>query len=109
MNKQDFASTFELLAHVDRIKPDLIYTYRNLHSKAWKYPHSLGEHLDVLIQKTDSAVFILPHPEAGYAMQHSMQNRDVVMALTDHLSNDPALINYAVRFTQKNGPLHLGI
>lgn len=93
--------------HVERIKPDLIYNYRNLHSKAWKYPHSLGEHLDVLIQKTDSAIFILPHPEAGYAMEHSMQDCDVVMALTDHLSNDHVLVNYAVRFTQDKGILHL--
>ena len=107
LNKDDFLSTSELLGAVDSLKPDLIFTYRNMHSQAWKYPHSLGEHLDVLIQKTASPIFILPHPEAGYAMNHTMKNCDVVMALTDHLSNDHELVNYAVRFTQNKGTLYL--
>ncbi len=104
----DFVTTSELLDAVAEIKPDIIFTYRNMHSTAWKHPHSLGEHLDVLIQKTDSPIFILPHPDAGYAMDHAMENRDVVMALTDHLSNDHALVNYAVCFTQSKGALYLG-
>ncbi len=103
----DFFTTPELLDAVAEIKPDIIFTYRNLYSTAWKHPHSLGEHLDVLIQKTDSPIFILPHPEAGYAMDHAMENRDVVMALTDHLSNDHALVNHAVCFTQDKGTLYL--
>ncbi len=108
LTKHDYSNTRELLDHVDEIKPELIFTYRNLQSDAWKYPHSLGEYLDVLIQKTPSPVFILPHPEAGYAMDHTMKNCDVVMALTDQLSNDHELVNYAVGFTQKNGVLYLG-
>lgn len=104
----DFLTTSELLDAVSDIKPDIIFTYRNIYSTAWKHPHSLGEHLDVLIQKTDSPIFILPHPDAGYAMDHAMENRDVVMALTDHLSNDHALVNHAVCFTQDKGRLYLG-
>ena len=108
LSQNDFNSTEELLSQVKRIQPDLIFTYRNLHSKAWKFPHSLGEHLDVLIQQTSVPIFILPHPHADYALDHSMQNCDVVMALTDHLSNDHDLVNHAIRFTQKEGVLYLG-
>ncbi|VAW72480.1 hypothetical protein MNBD_GAMMA10-582 [hydrothermal vent metagenome] len=108
LGKGDFLTTSELLDGVEKIKPDLIFTYRNMYSKAWQHPHSLGEHLDVLIQKTDAPVFILPHPQADYAMEHTMKNCDVVMALTDHLSNDHDLVNHAVRFTQDKGVLHLG-
>ncbi|VAW67573.1 hypothetical protein MNBD_GAMMA09-2282 [hydrothermal vent metagenome] len=108
LNKDDFFSTSELLNAVEALKPDLIFTYRNMHSEAWKYPHSLGEHLDVLIQKTDVPVFIMPHPTAGYAHDHAMKNCDVVMALTDHLSNDHELVNHAVYFTQNKGTLYLG-
>ncbi len=107
LSKHDFSTTSDLLQHIERIQPDLIFTYRNLHSMAWKFPHSLGEHLDVLIQKTDIPVFILPHPQAGYAMDHTLQDCDVVMALTDHLSNDHRLVNYALNFTQKHGILYL--
>ena len=107
LNKADFSSTQELLEIVERIKPDLIFTYRNLHSQAWKYPHSLGEYLDVLIQKTKTPVFVLPHPLADYALDYAMKDCDVVMALTDHLSNDHDLVNHAIEFTQNNGTLYL--
>jgi hypothetical protein len=107
LNKADFSSTQNLLEAVARISPDLIFTYRNLHSQAWKHPHSLGEHLDVLIQKTETPVFILPHPDAGYALDYVMKDCDVVMALTDHLSNDHDLVNHAVEFTQDKGSLYL--
>ena len=40
----------ELLAVVERHKPDLVVTYRHLRSDAWKWPFSLGEYLDVLTQ-----------------------------------------------------------
>ena len=106
-NKDDFSTTQGLLKIVDDHSPDLIFSYRNLHSRAWKYPHSLGEYLDVLIQKTDVPVFIIPHPQAGYALDHAMQDCNRIMALTDHLSNDHDLVNHAVHFTQQKGRLYL--
>jgi len=107
INKDNFSSTHDLLDIVKEINPDLIFTYRNLHSQAWKYPHSLGEHLDVLIQKTSIPVFILPHPNADYAVDHAMKDCNTVMALTDHLSNDHTLVNHAVSFTENDGTLYL--
>lgn len=104
---RDFKSTSDVLKLVKKHKPDLVCTYRNLHSDAWKYPHSLGEHVDVLIQATDIPVCLLPHPKAGRAEQHALQDTNRVMALTDHLAEDHNLVNFAVRFTQNKGRLYL--
>ena len=105
--KEDFTSTHDLLEITNKINPDFIVTYRNLHSEAWRYPYSLGEHLDVLIQKTDTSVLIVPHPSKTYADDHTLENADKVIALTDRLSSDNSLVNTAVRFTNKNGELTL--
>lgn len=102
-----FQTTGDLLELVGRKSPDLIVTYRNLHSRAWRFPHSLGEHLDVLVQKTLIPVLVLPHPGADYASDHALESTGEVMVMTDHLSNDHKLVNHAVRFTQPGGKLHL--
>ena len=107
LGEGDFATTSELLEHVDQKSPDLICSYRNLFSADWQYPHSLGSNLDVLIQKTDVPVLVLPHPAAGYTTDHALENTDTVMAITDHLSNDHRLVNYAVRFAQVEGTVFL--
>ncbi len=103
----DFTTTEDLLERVDGYALDLICSYRNLHSGAWRFPHSLGEHLDVLIQKTTIPVLILPHPKAGYAADHAMQDTREVMVVTDMVAINHDLINYAVRLTQPGGTLFL--
>ena len=107
LSKDDFRTTNELLTIVEQHCPDLIFTYRNLFSQAWQHPHSLGEHLDVLVQMTKIPVVVVPHPEAGFAYKHAMMNTDVVMVVTDHLSNDHNLVNYGLRFTEDDGKLFL--
>ena len=107
LSKEDFHDTVTLLSLVDAYQPDLIFTYRNLHSAAWRYPHSLGEFLDVLVNKTQAPVVVVPHPESEQVQQHAMKNTDSVMLITDHLTNDHDLINYAARFTQNKGKLIL--
>ena len=87
--------------------PDLICTYRNLHSRAWKYRHSLGEHLDVLLQQTEAPVLVMPHPEAGFAHADRLQGTDVVMVMTGQLANSHTLVNHAVSFTAPGGELYL--
>ena len=103
----DFTTTEELLDLVDGYALDLICSYRNLHSGAWQYPHSLGEHLDVLIQKTAIPVLILPHPCAGYIAKHAMQDTREVMVVSDMVAINHDLINYAVRLTNPTGTLFL--
>ncbi|NOZ40938.1 MAG: hypothetical protein GXP24_12035 [Planctomycetes bacterium] len=102
----------ELLAIVAEKKVEMLVTYRNLHSDAWSWPHSLGDAVDVLTQITDIPVLLIPNPkeldpQAGADYGKQMQNTDVVMAITDHLAGDHRLVNSAVALTQPGGKLIL--
>lgn len=99
----DFDNVKALLDQVEAYRPDLIISWRHLQSDAWKWPFSLGEYLDVLVQATTSPVIILPHPDAGHALPHSIQDTDRVMAMTDHLAGDSRLVNAALAFTHAGG------
>ncbi len=99
----DFGSVGRLLEQVEAAAPDLIVTYRHLHSNAWQWPHGLGEYLDVLTQATDIPVLVLPHPDAERALPHTIANTDCVMAITDHLTADARLVDYALRLTASSG------
>ncbi len=102
-----YSSTLDLLKLLEDRAVDLICCYRNLHSQAWQHPHSLGSHLDVLIQKTSTPVMVLPHPQAGYAYQHAYDGIRQVLAMTDHMTDDDRLVSYAAKFTASHGHLHL--
>lgn len=107
VGRNDYKTTGDLLELLSGYGPDLICTYRNLHSDAWRFPHSLGEHLDVMLQKTDIPVMVLPHPSAGDRSEHALQDTTDVMVVTDmHAANDD-LINYAAAFTDPAGRLYL--
>lgn len=97
----------ELLAIVDEKKAELLVTYRNLHSDAWSWPHSLGDAVDVLTQITDVPVLLIPNPKEDPDYGDQLQNTDVVMAITDHLAGDHRLVNYAVAITQPGGKVVL--
>lgn len=103
----EFTTTEDLLNLVAGYELDMICSYRNLHSNAWQFPHSLGAHLDVLIQQTDVPVLILPHPKADYIADHAMHNTMDVMVVTDLVAINHDLINYAVRLTLPRGTLFL--
>ncbi len=98
-------SVGDLLNLVEQQRPDLICTYRHLHSGAWKWPYGLGEHLDVLTQVTTTPVLVLPRPEDAEAFE-SVGDTNAVMAMTSHLMGDHRLINYAARFTEPGGTLY---
>ncbi len=98
-----FGSVQALLEGIEERKPDLIVTYRHLHSGAWQWAHGLGEYLDVMTQATSAPVLVLPHPDADRALPHSIKDTDRVMAITNHLTGDNRLVNMAVRFTEPGG------
>ena len=100
-----YGNVSELLSIVERDEPDLVCTYRNLKSSAWRWPYSLGEYLDVLAQIAPCPVLVAPHPEAGRAYDHALVNTDVVMAVTNHLTGDARLVDAAVHFTATDGLL----
>lgn len=88
-------------------KPDLVITYRNLHSVAWKWPHSLGDHVDVLTQAAKPPVLLLPRPEIIADDPSLLQNTNRVMAMTDHLTGDSQLVTFAAMLTEPGGTLVL--
>jgi nucleotide-binding universal stress UspA family protein len=103
LGAEDFQSVGELLDQVEEQAPDLIVTYRHLRSNAWHWPHGMGEFLDVLTQATRIPVLVLPHPEAARALPHAVSNTDCVMAITDHLTADARLVDFALGFTAPSG------
>ncbi len=103
----EFATVKELLNLVESRKPGLIVTYRHLHSEAWRWPYSLGEHLDVLIQESAPPVGILPHPDREGVPERTLKNTDSVMVINSHLVGEDALVNHAASLTAIGGTLHL--
>ena len=107
-----FRNAEDLLELVEQESPDLVCTYRTLHSSTWKWRHSLGEHIDVLTQVARPPVLLLPHPDSGEVLETALtrrsdKGRSVVMAMTDHLTGDHRLVNFALLFTGPEGELHL--
>ncbi len=102
-----FASVGELLAALEARSPDLVVTYRHLHSGAWHWPYSLGGYLDVMTQATTIPVLVLPHPEAAGAPPHALDHTDQVLAITDHLTGDGRIVNTALAFTSAGGTCRL--
>ncbi len=100
-------SVGELLRVVEEEKADLIVTYRSLYSESWRWPYSLGEHLDVLTQATTTPVLVLPRPDREAYWQQDGLNTSSVMAITDHLNGDADLVRWAARFTGEDGLLTL--
>lgn len=94
-----------LLERVEAAAPDLIVTYRNLGTEAWRYPWSLGVHLDVLTQATTTPVLVVPHPKDEPAQTLTPINE--VMVVTDHLTGDDRLVNHALRYLGADGTLVL--
>jgi len=97
----------EVLDAVERAKPDLVVTYRDLHGSAGEWPHSLGRHVDVLTQATSTPVLVLPHPGRADMPGHTLKDTDRVMAVTDHLAGDHRLVSHAAHFTRDGGTLFL--
>jgi len=104
-----FTSAKDLLDLVEAQRPDLIASYRCLHSEAWRWAFTLGAHIDVLTQSTTTPVLLMPHPDdSGEAAgSESTVKTDRVMAVTDHLTGDEHLVNAALAFTEPSGTLFL--
>lgn len=94
-----------LLEAVQNHRPDLVCTYRNLHSGSFRWPYTLGDHAAVLTQVTDAPVLLLPRPDDD--LDEALKNTDRVMAITDHLAGDARLVDHALAFTRPGGTLTL--
>ncbi len=101
----DYDSVGSLLKAIEATQSDLIVTYRNLKTIDWKWHNTLGGFVDVLVQATPSPVLLLPHP-LEYPDLKPERAQDV-MALTDHMTGDDRLVNWAAAVTQPGGKLFL--
>ena len=97
----------ELLEVVEQEQPDLICTYRSLYSEGWRWPFSLGEHLDVLTQAVATPVLVMPRPDQETYWQDEPSGAKTVMALTDHLAGDRELVDWALTMVDEEGTLIL--
>lgn len=97
----------ELLEVVEAEQPDLICAYRSLYSEGWRWPFSLGEHLDVLTQATTTPVLVLPRPDREAFWGRDDLGTHSVMAITDHLEGDSELVCWAVASAARDGVLCL--
>jgi len=102
----EYDSVPALLELVEAERPGLICTYRHLHSDSWQWPYTLGEYIDVLTQVTSTPIMVVPHPERQPEVG-AVRGTKVVMAMTDHMMGDHALVNWAARFTAEGGRLVL--
>ncbi|QDU65982.1 hypothetical protein [Engelhardtia mirabilis] len=104
----DFRTLEGLLENVAEAAPDLVCTYRNLGSEAWRFPHSLGEHVDVLTQVAPSPVLLMPHPAAGRAREGAgTRTPRRTMALSGHLTGEADLVDWAASLCAPGGQLIL--
>ena len=103
----DFSTIEECLELIAVGKPDLICTYRGLHSDCWRWGQSLGSYLEVLTQTVSVPVLVFPHPAAAETLSAAEAGCRHVMAMTDHLAGDSRLVNAALFFTPAQGTLHL--
>lgn len=103
----DFSSIEQCLGLIEEAKPDLVCTYRGLHSDCWRWGHSLGSYVEVLTQGIITPVLVFPHPGSREALSAASGECTRVMAMTDHLAGDSRLVNAALFFTPAGGVLHL--
>jgi hypothetical protein len=97
----------ELLALVETHRPDLVCAYRNLHGRARNFPFSLGSHVDVLSQATQTPVLILPIPTDEGRLAPTCEGTARVMVIVDHMADSDRLVSIGVRLTEKRGDLFL--
>lgn len=111
-----YSGVDELLEIIREFEPDLICTYRSLHSQAWRWSYTLGRYVDILAQETSVPVLLLPHPRQEHEAPESFPHGPptygedgtaTVMAMTDHLTGDHQLLQWAVHFTRSGGTLQL--
>jgi len=103
----EYAGVGELLERENELDPDLIVSYRNLKSRGWRWPFSLGSFLNVLTQKTQTPVLVVPNPHEVPDLSWQDSDTDSVMVIADHLTGDDALVNWGVRLTREGGRLWL--
>jgi len=101
-----YGAVDDLLGIIETREPDLIVTYRNLHTSSRKPKFSLGTYLDELTQNTRIPVLVLPSDETGRLIDPPPSTR-CVLVVADHLTGDGRLVDVGARLTSAGGTLVL--
>ena len=104
--KEDLSSVREMLARVEKTKPDLIVAYRHLFEVDQDLPHSLGTFADMLTQATSSPVLLLPPPSHS-AFASATDDTDRILVVTNHIVGAHGLVSWGLRMVEKGGRLTL--
>lgn len=102
------ATVASLLDLIEKKRPDLICTYRNVHGPARDFPFSLGAYVDVLCQATTTPLLLVPTPDDDDRLPATCRATTHVMVLTDALTGNDSLVRYGVRMVEPTGTLILG-
>lgn len=94
-----------MVEELNKLNPDLIITYRDLHEHGSDYAYSLGDHVEVLTQMVSTPILLLPDPSHWSLDRIKPPSR--VMVLTDHLIEHPQLIDAALTLLSDPGELTL--
>lgn len=96
---EDWTDVPSLLARIDAIRPQLLIAHRNLLADK-ELHHSVGTIVDTLTQKLEQPVLLLPEDTP-------LREATRVMVVTDHLTGDDRLVNWAIHVTPDEGTLLL--
>lgn len=96
-----------LLELIERTRPDLICTYRNVVGPARDFPFSLGSYVDVLAQATTTPLLLAPAPDEQDRLPASCRDTQHVMVLTDALTGHDGIVHYGAKFVDPAGTLVL--
>ncbi len=101
----DVKEVADLLDRVRRNPPSIVVCYRHILGQGSKLPYSLGSSVDTLTQATDVPVLLLPRPQGDEFRLPATTSR--VMVVTDHLTGDDHLVNWAAHLCNDDGTLFL--
>jgi len=107
----DFPQLPALVARIEAERPGLIVASRNLGEHPRFPDNSLGTYVDNLTQATDVPVLVLPvrrdDDEGARELVEQLRGTERVLVVTDHLTEDPALIRWGAELTLPEGRLFL--
>lgn len=103
----DFETIDDAMWKIETTGASIVCLYRNLKTRATRYPFTLGTFVDVVTQASAVPVLLLPRPDLEQGLDAIPDNTDRVMAITDHLTGDHHLVSMAAAVTQPNGTLYL--
>ena len=92
---------------IEESEADIICTYRNMRSDAWRWSYSLGVYLNAMNRITKRPVMVTPNPHFDPTLAWRKCQSDSIMVATDHLTGDDVLTNWGLTFTRPSGTLHL--